>query len=164
MNNFCNANLILKLIIDSRDFKGIVKDIYGNDVKVSSVKNMLSVYDKIEKKLYKRPKVERKDSEKRETHFTKHVDPTDKSKHLFNLVKDHEKLSIKNDQTKVTSYSDVRTMIYSYIRNNDLKDQELGTRVDNELRRLAPESLKNVEYITKKDGNTTIHRITKEIL
>jgi hypothetical protein len=163
--SFHNANSILKLIMDSAEFKSIVKEIYGNDIKLATVKKELYIYDKIEMKLYKKPKAEKNTGEKKETHFTKKIEPTERSEKLWNLVKDFENLKIANiDQERTTSYSDIRTMVYSYIKNNNLRDQDRNIRVDDTLRELAPEYLGDVDYIDKADAISAIHKITKEIL
>jgi hypothetical protein len=164
-----DANCVLHFLTNNKEFKTLVKNIYGEGTKPKEIERLFSIFDKIERKISeKKERSEKKSSENgesppKEIHFTKPVDTTRKSKMLAELVYDLDIKNLRYDQHKNTCSTDVRTMIASYIRKKNLRDPERGTRIDKNLRNLAPRTLENIDIIPKSDRKT-VHDITKEIL
>jgi hypothetical protein len=96
-------------------------------------------------------------------YFTDPEPATDAVSQLHDASKKWTKDKLRYDQSRETCPTDVRVMLYAYIRGKGLVEKESKEiTVDKFLRRIAPKSLSKVESVERKD-NSFIWGICSEI-
>jgi len=159
-----NALDILNVITSDSSFEKLVMKIYGNGTDFKEVKKYMSKIDGIRKKINKN--IREKDDDninKKEIYFARKQDTTRTSINLYHLIEDVSDVrpKLRFDQDKYTCQIDIRIMLYAYIRDRDLRD-DIGVKVDKNMRELAPTTFHDVDYIIRTD-RTTIPGAIKEI-
>lgn len=89
-----------------------------------------------------------------EIFFTKKSESTKEVYELYKRAKVHLNQKTRHDQKEYTCPSDVRSLLYAYVRGHNLKDEKTKmVAVDKFLKEIAPKSFEGVDSFMARDGS-----------
>ena len=156
---------ILEIVAADEGFPEYVKKALGSDIRISTIAKQF-VNPILEAPMRIPVKIPKPQSSgpKRETYFTAPIDATDKCVRLYDHVADDAELKHNVKDESKTSVTDVRVMVGKYISTRNLRTED-GVVIDDFLRELVPEAIKNNKDIFKKiNGKNVIPKGDKKIM
>lgn len=142
----------------NKDFKAATKSVIDNSVhnpdvpiSVDALIGMIARLPGMETNLSRPPP---RRSKPKTMYFTDPQPATKETKLLYKAVKSKLEKPLHQNQTKETCPSDVRTMFYTYVKENGLVLEETKQlAMDDFLTKLAPRTLHGVKVIQRRDAS-----------
>jgi hypothetical protein len=160
---FKNACLVLGILSTDKRFIDVIKTIVGDvkttDIMSGFVNPIINVPKRVPKRSRKKAD-QTPGREKKESYFTKGISATERSKLLYSQVSAVEGLYEKfwfKDQKETTCIVDLRSMLYAYLKSDDMNEKFLKTIVPDTVKNYGDKGVFSRQFI----GNAAIE-LSKE--